>query len=540
MSWRAAHLRTLGVSAQRTPVSSDPISPVVLLGSISQGARLLCAAVSLTVSVTTSTARADGPLGDNGQAIRTSTYSIDLYQGAVSAGNRVMGLGGAYVAIAEDVDGDLQNPAAPAVRPFFSIERFDYWLGLGLTFPAGVSNIDFFNSGSETGFRGVSDVPRFLTPALNLQWGTFGFGITAELSNYGFESDLAGLTPTSDGASLDVALQTYHVQFANSFLDGQLILGVGLRYLSMTLDAAVANGDTQTLFDTNGSGIEMGLVFRPNLQPFRIGAAFRTAIDTQPGFSRNLLPDAEGDIVVSNDGAMLYLPERVSLPWDVNVGAAFQIGKRPLNPLSRTVHQVAEREALTFRLRQIDRDEERQRRLAEARTPSERTLVERELGREERLDSERLARAYGHARKALQDSFAEVGRTYLLLSTSLLISGRVRDAVGVESFLDQVVNRSGASVVFSPRVGAEAEIWENRLKTRGGVYLEPTRFVTSDPRAHATLGMDLRLLRWSVFGLWPDDFMWQIGGSLDVSRRYLTWGVSLGGWYPRHHRSETP
>jgi hypothetical protein len=121
-----------------------------------------------------------------------------------------------------------------------------------------------------------------------------------------------------------------------------------------------------------------------------------------------------------------------------------------------------------------------------------------------------------------------------------LISGRVRDAVGVESFLDQVVNRSGASVVFSPRVGAEAEIWENRLKTRGGVYLEPTRFVTSDPRAHTTFGMDLRLLRWSVFGLWPDDFMWQIGGSLDVSRRYLTWGVSLGGWYPRHHRSEKP
>lgn len=540
MSWRAAHFRTFGVSAKRTPVSSDPLSPVALLGSISQGARLLGAAVSLTVSVATSTARADGPLGDNGQAIRTSTYSIDLYQGAVSAGNRVMGLGGAYVAIAEDVDGDLQNPAAPAVRPFFSIEHFDYWLGLGLTFPAGISNTDFFNSGSETGFRGVSDVPRFLTPALNLQWGTFGFGIAAELSNYGFESDLAGSTATSDGASLDVALQTYHVQFANSFLDGQLILGIGLRYLSMTLDAAVANGDTQTLFDTNGSGIEMGLVFRPNLQPFRIGAAFRTAIDTQPGFSRNLLPNTEGDIVVSNDGAMLYLPERVSLPWDVNVGAAFQIGKRPLNPLSRTVHQVAEREALTFRLRQIDRDEERQRRLAEARTPSERALVERELGREERLDSERLARAYGHARNALQDSFAEVGRTYLLLSTSLLISGRVRDAVGVESFLDQVVNRSGASVVFSPRVGAEAEIWENRLKTRGGVYLEPTRFVTSDPRAHATLGMDLRLLRWSVFGLWPDDFMWQIGGSLDVSRRYLTWGVSLGGWYPRHHRSETP
>jgi hypothetical protein len=310
--------------------------------------------------------------------------------------------------------------------------------------------------------------------------------------------------------------------------------------LTMTLDAAVANGDTQTLFDTNGSGIEMGFVIRPNLQPFRIGAAFRTAIDTQPGFSRNLLPDSVGDIVVSNGGGMLYLPERVSLPWDVNIGGAVQFGKRPLNPLSRTVDQIAERETLTFRLRQIDRNEERERRLAEARTPSERTAVEAELGREERLDTERLARAYRDARQALTDSFAEVGRTYLLLAASLVVSGRVRDAVGVESFLDQVVNRSGASVVFSPRLGAEAEVWENRLKTRAGVYVEPTRFVTSNPRAHGTIGVDLRLFRWNVFGLWPDDFMWQIGGSLDVSRRYLTWGLSLGGWYPRHHRAETP
>jgi len=485
-------------------------------------------------------ARADGPLGDNGERIATSAYSIDLYQGSVSAGNRVMGLGGAYVAIAEDVDGDLQNPAAPAVRPFFSIENFDYWLGLGLTFPAGVSRIDFFNSGSETGFRGAANEPIFFTPALNLQWGTFGVGFTIEFSNYGFQNVGQPVVAPESRSSLEAVLQTYHFQLANSFFDGQLIAGIGLRYLTMTLDAGVDSGDTQTLFDTSGSGLEMGFVIRPNFQPYRIGAAFRTAIDTQPSFSRNLLPDELGDIVLGDGESVLYLPERVSLPWDVNIGAAVQLGKRPLNPLSRTVQQVAERDTLMFRLRQIDRDEERQRRLAEASTPSERVAVERELALEERLDSERLARAYDAARRALAESFAEVGRTYLLLSASLLVSGRVRDGVGVESFLDQVVNRSGASVVFSPRFGAEAEVWENRLKTRGGLYLEPTRFATSTPRAHATLGMDLRLLRWNVFGLWPDDFMWQIGGSVDVARRYLTWGVSIGGWYPRHHRSETP
>jgi hypothetical protein len=488
-------------------------------------------------------AGAAGPLAGNGQAITTSAYSIDLHQGSVVAGNRVMGLGGAYVALAEDVDGDLQNPAAPAVRPFFSIEEFDYWLGLGLTFPARLSKIDFFNSGSETGLRGSNaDEPVFITPALNLQWRTLGLGFTAELQNYEFQNATASVVaPASSPASLEAVLSTFHVQLANSFFDGQLILGAGVRYVTMTLEAAPADGDTQTLFDTSGTGIELGAVWRPNLQPYRLGVAFRSAIDTQPSFSKSLLPTDMGDIiVVGSNGATLYLPERVSLPWDVNAGAAVQLGRRPLNPISRTVEHIAERATLTFRLRQLDREEERQRRLALAHTPSERLAIEVELAREERLDSERLDRAFDDARRALNASFAEVGHFYVLLSASVLVSGRVQDAVGVESFLDQVVNRSGSEVVFSPRLGAESEIWENRLKARAGAYLEPTRFATSEPRLHNTFGMDLRLFRWNVFGLWPDDFMWQVGGSVDVAQRYLTWGVSVAGWYPRQHRSELP
>jgi hypothetical protein len=497
----------------------------------------VCCASVLGFVMMTNPSLAAGPLGSNGEPITTSSYSIDLYQGSVFAGNRVMGLGGAYVAIAEDVDGDLQNPAAPAVRPFFSVESFDYWLGLGLTFPAGLSKIDFFNSGSETGFRGFGDEPVFVTPALNLQWGSFGIGVTAELQNYGFQTNETP-SPASSAATLATVLTTLHFQCANSFMNGQLVAGIGVRYLAMSLEAAPVDQDARSLFDTSGFGMEFGAVWRPNLAPYRLGLAFRSSIDTQPSFSRNLLPTDTGDIVVGNNGATLYLPERVSLPWDLNIGAAVQFGKRPLNPYSRTIEDVAERERLAFRLREIDRTEERQRRLALATSRAERLEVERDFAREERIDSERLARALGDARAALASSFAEVGRFYVLLSGSLVISGRVKDGVGVESFLDQVVNRSGGSIVYSPRLGAESEIWENRLKLRGGVYLEPTRFATSTTRMHTTLGLDLRLFRWDVFGLWPDDFMWQIGGSVDYARRYLTWGVSIAGWYPRHHRSE--
>jgi hypothetical protein len=499
------------------------------------GAGALCAGLAVQHP-----ALAAGRLGSNGSPIETSSYSIDLYQGAVFAGNRVMGLSGAYVAIAEDVDGDLQNPAAPAMRPFYSIENFDYSLGLGLTFPGRLASIDFFNSGSVTGFRGSSDQPVFVTPALNLQWGTFGIGLTAELQDY--ELTKGQTAPAASGgssASLEAVLTTFHVQFANAFLDGQLVAGVGLRVQSMDLDEGPPEGNSRTLFGSSGSGIEVGAVWRPNLQPYRLGIAFRSPIDTQPSFSRNLLPSAQGDLVVASNGKTLYLPERVSLPWDVNVGAAFQIGRRPLNPIPRTVASVAERATLTYRLRELDREEERERRLALAQTGAERAALETEFAKEAERDAQSLEHAYAEAKRALNESFARTSRQYLLLSASLVVSGHVRDAVGVESFLDQNVNRSGTHIVYSPRIGAESEVWEERLKLRGGAYLEPTRFETSHPRLHGTLGADVRLFRWNVFGLWPDDFMWQLGGSIDLAERYLTWGVSLSGWYPRRLRSES-
>jgi hypothetical protein len=68
---------------------------------------------------------------------------------------------------------------------------------------------------------------------------------------------------------------------------------------------------------------------------------------------------------------------------------------------------------------------------------------------------------------------------------------------------------------------------------RAGTYREPTRFRTSKPRWHATLGFDLRLIRWDVFGVWPRDYLWRVSLGGDVARRYFVWGFSIGGWYPR-------
>ena len=56
------------------------------------------------------------PLAAEGEPIKTNQYAIDLTQGPVFAGSRVVGLAGTFVAMADGTDGDTQNPASPAVR----------------------------------------------------------------------------------------------------------------------------------------------------------------------------------------------------------------------------------------------------------------------------------------------------------------------------------------------------------------------------------------------------------------------------------------
>src|SRR6187401_2521168 len=151
--------------------------------SASKVQAVLCFSIACS-AFSAKSARAGGPLGENGEPIQTSRYSIDFFEGPVYSGSRVVGLGGAYVAVAEDVDADLHNPAAPAVRPFYSTDNFDYWLGFAVSFPGDIEHMDFFNSGSATAVSGTQDQFVFATPALNLQWGTFGIGATFSLQNY--------------------------------------------------------------------------------------------------------------------------------------------------------------------------------------------------------------------------------------------------------------------------------------------------------------------------------------------------------------------
>jgi len=92
------------------------------------------------------------------------------------------------------------------------------------------------------------------------------------------------------------------------------------------------------------------------------------------------------------------------------------------------------------------------------------------------------------------------------------------------------VTRSGETTTFSPHLGLEGEPISDWLQARIGSYLEPSRFRGGSTRVHGTTGFDVRLFDWSALGLADDRAALRLGGSIDVSREYFGWGVSLGAW----------
>ena len=490
-------------------------------------------AASACVALLCCASRVFAQLPRDGQPITTNQYGIDLFQGPVLAGTRVIGLAGAFVAIGEGVEGNTQNPAAPAVRVPWSNSHVDFDLGFGLTFPSTLKNLDFFNSGRRTDLpKGTTDGFVFLDVAANLQFGKWGLGATAGLQTYGLNRDTT--TQTSNAADQLVArISVTHVQLARSFADAQLIIGMGARIATL----AVANENNlsstqQDLFSTVGSGYEAGFVLKPNENQFRIGGALRTGVTTRPS---NNAPS----ILYANDPVnRLYLPERVTVPWDLDLGLAIQLGPRPLNPRWVDPSVELQRVKRFLHWRQLER--ERRRRFELSRTsslhgdvPAAARALDDEFATESALDDVTLERAERNLDAEIRRRLRELQRFHVLLLSSLVISGTTQDAVGVESFLERTTQRSGATLSYSPRFAVETETVPNWLRLRAGSYHEPTRFPSNRQggRTHGTLGLDVKLFPFSVFGLVHEGTIWRVSGSLDAARNYFGWGVAIGVWH---------
>lgn len=477
-------------------------------------------------------AAAAAQLGPDGAPITTSDYAIDLTRGVVIGTSRVTGLSGAATSLAEGVEGGLQNPSAVAYRGPQWPDWYDYWLALGTTYP--FESGDFYNSGRVVGDSGriADDSTFFLIPGAYFQMWNLGIGLTIDAQFVKIEGAIDPVT--MDQETLRLRFTVFHLQAGYGFLDGQLIIGGGLRilrqrtYLSARLPS---DGDS---YKTLGLGAELGVMFKPHHKRWSLGASLFPQISTGVRERQDASQTSDGDIVVGD----FYVPRSTRIPTIGSVGFSYQFGLRPSNPPWISAEKLAahDLERLEHRKRAAEQDERDEiDRLRAHGGPDVEICIQ--------AVKQRYARKYAEIKKS-RKQIKKVAwemlrlqyrqgwpRRYYLLSADLRFDGRVDNAVGVESFIFQTVQRSGERVTVSPRIGFETEVWPTRMKLRGGSYLEPSRFAESTFRIHGTLGLDIKLFKWNVFGLWPDDYRWQVTAAIDIARDYGAFSAGIGGWY---------
>jgi hypothetical protein len=477
-------------------------------------------------------AAAVAQLGPDGAPITTSGYAIDLTRGVVIGTSRVTGLSGAATSLAEGVEGGLQNPSAVAYRGPQWPDWYDYWLALGTTYP--FKSGDFYNSGRVVGDSGkiADDSTFFLIPGAYFQMWNLGIGLTIDAQFVKIDGAIDAVAMEQD--TLRLRFTVFHLQAGYGFLDGQLIIGGGLRilrqrtYLSARLPS---DGDS---YETLGLGAELGVMFKPHHKRWSLGASLFPQISTGVRERQDGSQTPDGDIVVGD----FYVPRSTRIPTIGSVGFSYQFGSRPANPPWISAEKLAahDLERLEHRRRAAEEDERNEiDRLRANGGPDVEMCIQ--------AVKQRYARKYAEikkSRKQIKKAAWEMlrlqyrqgwPRRYYLLSADLRFDGRVDNAVGVESFIFQTVQRSGERVTVSPRIGFETEVWPMRMKLRGGSYLESSRFAESTLRIHGTLGLDIKLFKWNVFGLWPDDYHWQVTAAIDLARDYGAFSAGIGGWY---------
>lgn len=466
-------------------------------------------------------AAAQDPIVDN-------DYNLDAVTGPVLGSSRAVGLGGAYTALADGIGGAAWNPASFGSRTLYELDWWEWDLALSFFSPGVFGQSDFFNN--EKGLD--ADKFFFMDVGLRLQFYQCGFG---------FDSRLQIFNMTVDGTRVDVQVVEGHAGIAYAFWRGQLVAGLGARVAD--LDLSLPEGPDDTLVHFTGANLEAGMLLRIAGQPWRIGVAGRLPVESTAQDSESV--EVAGG-VRSFQG--FVLPDKVYMPWEVQVGFAWQLGDRPLNRLW-TAPRDPEDE-LTERLERkwCRRAEEQLRKERQAAgeplpadplcpdlpdVPEDEQWWEREdrlrRAEEEALEvvaAESEERVYWTRRRAYED----LSRSYLLLSAELLVIGPTPDGIGVDGFLEQQARRSGESPSLTVRFGAETEPIANVLQVRAGFYLEPARGQGASDRPHGTVGLNVRLFRWDLFGaFYPFDVM--IGATCDFAPRYVDFGLGVGFWH---------
>ena len=210
--------------------------------------------LALALAAAAATSRAQTPLPGDGAR-------VDLVRGPLMTSSRIMGLGGAFAGIGEGIDGIHRNPAALANRTEGSSSWFDVDVTLDWLIVAS-DGVDWDGDG-----RHLSD---------SVDFNAFNVGLVVQLGPIGL-----GALMTTYGWSRPEDFSTNHLDVllgaGCALADGELIVGAGAGIAVLAADPTPGPdspaGDESELV---GEGGDFGVLWRPPLESWRLGARFRT------------------------------------------------------------------------------------------------------------------------------------------------------------------------------------------------------------------------------------------------------------------------
>lgn len=258
-------------------------------------ARLLARAIAIAACCAAATAaRAQG---------FDPSQRLDAFTGPTIASGRILGLGGAYVGVAEGLGGAALNPASVAHRNRHLDRSWDWDGVLTWYLPdvGAVTRSDVGNDGTPDGrLTGVAN----LQLGLMGQTGRLGAGILARAWA------LAAPHPAFD--TLEVGTQDVAVSIGWSALRDALVVGVGLTSVHGAVNLRPGDGPPTTSLRYDGSTLRLGALLRPRGRPFRVGAALDLGGRARPAANRPTFPVATAS--------------EVAFPWTLAFGLSAWIG----------------------------------------------------------------------------------------------------------------------------------------------------------------------------------------------------------------------
>lgn len=243
--------------------------------------------------------------------------NLDFFTGPVVGSSRVVGMGGAYVGLAEGAEGQANNPAAMSTRyPWSNAARFDYDWALSSMQDLGGNDLELDLSGRTTRGFELTD------GAFHLKWSDWAFGLRLEHQLYRYALE----NPRSDQLNpVRFRQQVVALGLARRFFRGGLHLGFNTNLARAGIhdcDLGVKDCDWYEEVDLvtiRGAGSQFGLLLTPLGKPFRLGLSYRSKIIAfRLGGEKTRLLRGE-------------LPDALIIPGQISLGGSWFFGKRAYN-----------------------------------------------------------------------------------------------------------------------------------------------------------------------------------------------------------------